>query len=493
MSNGDPPRRVLWIVLIGLVALCIAGTGILAWRSRPPDGSPASPEAPRTTTPTRTPLPLAKGADGVGDDYDPAAGATGYDALAYDIDVAWDPGTERLSGTTVMTARAAAGSAWTSLSFDLLLPVSAVLVNGEPADFTQEPGERDVRFTPAEPIAGGAEFTVAVTYGGDPAAADDTVWLVNGEEWTAAGEPASAPVWFPSNDHPSDPAAFDVTVTVPAGMEAFSVGRLVGTADDDPARDTWRYEQRRPVPTYAVFLSMGSFEMVTGTDGDWPYVYAVSTQIAARQRTQMLATLRGTGEIVRSLEEFLGPYPLADIGGVVPSAGMWFGALETAGRPVYNARSVDTDTIVHEMAHMWVGNTVTLARWDDIFDNEAMASFATWVYAERVGGVSAGDTFERTYRRFGAWQVSLADPGVERLFTVVYVRGPMAMQALRNRLGDEVFFPVFRAWAQQEGPRSLEQFRAFAAERSGQDLDAFFAAWIDATTAPARTAANGFD
>jgi aminopeptidase N len=61
------------------------------------------------------------------------------------------------------------------------------------------------------------------------------------------------------------------------------------------------------------------------------------------------------------------------------------------------------------------------------------------------------------------------------------------VHALRLTVGDEVFFDLVKGWTaeKRDGNASTEEFRAFAAEKSGQDLDAFFDAWLTGTTAPA--------
>jgi aminopeptidase N len=68
----------------------------------------------------------------------------------------------------------------------------------------------------------------------------------------------------------------------------------------------------------------------------------------------------------------------------------------------------------------------------------------------------------------------------------------MALQALRNVIGDEAFFKFSRDWAQDPGSRTLEEWMADAQSYTTVDLGPFFRAWIYSPTAPARTAANGF-
>lgn len=487
------------MLLIGLVAIAVAAGGVLAWMLSMGYLAERTPGSSGSTTGTDSPHPGGQiGADGVGDPYFPDYGAGGYDALHYQVTVSWDASKKVLSGRTIMTTKASTDSpALAGFSVDLYLPVKSVKVDGREAKFEQTDRQRDVRIRDVE-IAGGKEFSVDITYEGNPAAYKDLArgWLVKGDEYVLAGEPEVAPLWFPANDHPSDPATYEISARVRAGTQALSVGALVsrdsGSEDD---WDTWQYRLADPVPTYAVFLAMGKYELKAGKDGDRPYLYAVSMQFEPAQRAQMFEVLQYTGPAVRHMEKFLGPYPMKDLGGVVPAVDFWFGALETAGRPVYNSSAVERSVVVHEMAHMWVGNTVTLKQWNDIYINEAMASYSEWVHDEQVDGDSPNDSLNEYYTdlRPDHWQISMLDPGKTRIFTTAYTRGPMSLQALRNKIGDAKFMPMLRDWAQKSGPQSTEDFMAFAKERAGQDLDAFFKVWMTDPKAPDRTRENGFE
>ena len=188
-----------------------------------------------------------------------------------------------------------------------------------------------------------------------------------------------------------------------------------------------------------------------------------------------------------------GPYPFTELGGVVPANRFWFGGLETQTRPVYNPDSILNDRyapilIAHELTHMWFGDNVTLRQWNDIFDNEAYASWAQWGFAERTGGDRANAALNRTYERTkndaAFWQITMIDPGRSQLFSTVYTRGPMALQALRNVIGDEAFFSLARDWGQHPGSRSLEEWMAAAQTETTIDLGPFFQAWISPRSRP---------
>jgi aminopeptidase N len=77
--------------------------------------------------------------------------------------------------------------------------------------------------------------------------------------------------------------------------------------------------------------------------------------------------------------------------------------------------------------------------------------------------------------------VLVGDPGPDDLFSpTVYDRGALTLHALRLRIGDEAFFATLRAWTERyhDGNAMTSDFIALAEEKSGQDLDAFFAAWL---------------
>ncbi len=476
--------------LVLLVMLAIPLAVVWAWRT----GNELVPAGTPGTN-------GAKGERGLGDPYYPEAGNGGYDVSKYQISVSWDPASATLTGTTTISARAS--QALESFYFDLALPTTRVTVNGQPATFDPE-GFADVEVQPAADIPAGSEFSVVVEYAGKPSEIDGDAkpWLTTNAEWTALGEPESSAWWFPSNDHPSDPALMDVSIRVPAGMEAVSVGRLE-SADIAKEKDfdTWHWIARQPMATYLNFVTIGQYEVRQGTRDGLPFVYAVSEQLRPENRKKAFDALLTTTTRIRTMEQIFGPYPFTEAGGVVPAHDLPFGALENQTRPVYNpgailAEDFAPELMTHELAHMWFGNNVTLREWNDIFINEAYASWAEWMDGERTRNRKANDRLNETYDRYAGetrfWQITMIDPTKAHLFDAVYARGPMAMQAVRNVMGDDAFFRFTRAWAQAPGSRSLEDWMDAAQAASPVDLEPVFQAWIYSPTAPARTAENGF-
>ena len=362
---------ILPVILLVALAVPIG----VAWTIARLRQAPTSVTTPPALNPNAT-----DGEPGLGDPYYPQAGNSGYDVTKYQIVINWDPATQAITGTTTISARAS--QQLNSFYFDLVLHTDKVTVNGVPAESVAR-GFSDVYVKPAQPIAAGSSFQVVIGDSGKPGdirQGDVQPWLSSEGEWTVAGEPESAAWWYIGNDHPSDPALMDVSIRVPAGMEAISVGRLE-SADTGNEKDfnTWHWVARQPMATYVNFFSIGQYELKQGVDRGRPYVYAVSEKLSAEDRKKAFAALISSGMRIRTLEAMFGPYLFTELGGIVPVHQLWFGGLETQTRPVYDARSIlrpgfEAGLLDHELAHMWFGDNVTVRQWNDIFISEGYAS-----------------------------------------------------------------------------------------------------------------------
>jgi aminopeptidase N len=144
--------------------------------------------------------------------------------------------------------------------------------------------------------------------------------------------------------------------------------------------------------------------------------------------------------------------------------------------------------MVHELAHQWFGDSVSLRDWNDVWLNEGFASYAEWLWQGHVSHDQAWARhhFRNLYRVYSAdnpfWKLAPADPGSRRrMFDQrVYDRGAMALQALRMRVGNPAFFRIMRTWAKERayGAGTTPQFKRLAERVSGRQLDQLFRDWL---------------
>src|SRR5690606_7828258 len=153
-------------------------------------------------------------------------------------------------------------------------------------------------------------------------------------------------------------------------------------------------------------------------------------------------------------------------GGIYVDAELSF-SLETQTRPIY-APWTDLQTVVHEIAHQWWGDSVSVYSWADICLNECLASYtADYLWPERMEGADVDAMYRATSAQAASmphyWDIPLQNPGAGNAVTSVYYRGPLSLHALRKQLGDDVFFAALREFVTVHayGNASMPQFREF--------------------------------
>ena len=421
----------------------------------------------------------------------PEVGSSRYNVKHYAIKLSYQTSGEIKAKTTVI---AKTRKSLKSFSLDLEgLTVDAVKVNGHSADFSRR--DNKLIITPSKVLDG--RFSVTIKYHGKPVTHIDPDGAKDGWIPTSDGgvvvlsEPVGAMTWFPNNNTPRDKATFDMKITVPAELEVAGSGDLRSVRKHDD-QETWRWVQPKQQATYLAMISIDNFDVyrstMTTTTGRklpiWSFIEPeLGTQAAARALIP---------KIIRSQERKFGPYPFNSAGIVVKDSDVGY-ALETQNRPVFDidpGATVDDLTNVHEWAHQWYGNSVTLSDWGDIWLNEGFAAYAEWLWDAAHGGPSTAEAFQAAYDDpdtvWSPAPAALKDPA-DLFGQQSYLRGAMTLEALRQKVGSHDFFVILRRWAQDNeyGNVSTRKFIALSERVSGENLDAFFKAWLYTEGRPA--------
>ncbi|MBU6248511.1 MAG: M1 family metallopeptidase [Xanthomonadaceae bacterium] len=206
-------------------------------------------------------------------------------------------------------------------------------------------------------------------------------------------EPISARYAFPGFDQPDYKTPFDLTLTIPDGEKAVA---NTGEVSEKPAGKGWKtitFAPTRPLPTYLVAFGVGPWDIVAGPDIS-PDAYR-STPLKLRgvaakgEGHRMQHVLSETPSIIHTLENYYGfGYPFGKLD-LLAAPDFAAGAMENPGLVTFRdwLLLLDPDSpaqyvrgsfnvTAHELAHQWTGDTVTTKWWNDIWLNEA---FATWM------------------------------------------------------------------------------------------------------------------
>ena len=462
--------------------------------------APGAPGDPRYTD----------GASGVGDDYFPYSGNSGYDVQHYDLALHYTPPTADgpLEGYLkgVATIDLVATADLSSLNFDLRgLDVTGVRVNGKavpgsrPGAATTRPGywqvqddaerrwELTVRTAPK--LQRGDDATVVIEYEGAtgrPTDIEDALygWVTTRDGAIVANEPDGAMTWYPVNDHPTDKATYSFAIDVPEGTTAVANGVPAGDPVTRDGRTTWFWDAPDAMASYLSTASIGNFEQrpVRQSASGVPIYDFVDRDITGPELATTNASLSRQQEMIDFFESTFGPYPFNSYGSIVDDDSLGY-ALETQTRPVYSG-SASESTVAHELSHQWFGNAVSPQAWQHICLNEGWATYSTWLWNEHRGIRTAQQSFDLWYapaRTPAYWELPIGDPGPYGLFaSQVYNRGAATLHALRGKVGDDDFFAASRLWLSRydDATGTTADFQAVFEEVSGQDLDDFFGIWL---------------
>ena len=363
-------------------------------------------------------------------------------------------------------------------------------LNGVPADY--ERVGRELTITAAVPLLAGEEFTVTVAYAGNPGAVGSPAFSrvsmgwregPEGEQYVVA-EPDAANSWFPANDHPLDKATFHYEVTVPEGWAVGSNGEFLGTEPDHEGGGgiTFAWEMDEPMAPYLATVIIGEgYQLVTDPGSSEVAGIPIRNFLPPDLVDRAPDVLFETGEMVAALEESFGPYPFDRYG--ITVVGDFPAALENQTMSIFGRGVAGSPffefVLVHELAHQWYGNSVSVEQWKDIWLNEGFATYAELLWIEHQSGHAVYEEAVANRRQAASaanYPLPGEPPPTDLFNGGVYQLGGLLLADLREEIGDDSFFDLLRIHAgeNRNGNATTQGFIDLAETVSGQELQEFF-------------------
>jgi len=310
---------------------------------------------------------------------------------------------------------------------------------------------------------------------------------------------------FACFDQPDMKSAFEFTVRCPAGWQVIST-----SAADEAGRpagagiESWHFPATPPIPTYITVIAAGPFHAVRSEHDGIPLGLFCRQSLASDLDPDELfeVTAQGFGYFH---EKFGVRYPFAKYDQIfVPEFNA--GAMENAAAVtvvedyIFRSRVTDgrheirAETLLHELAHMWFGNLVTMTWWDDLWLNE---SFATWAglvaLTEATRWQGGWTTFSQDLKAWAYRQDQLPSThpivadivnveAVELYFDgITYAKGAAVLKQLVAFVGAENFLTGLRAYFASHawGNATLAQLLDALEQASGRRLHDWSKAWLE--------------
>jgi aminopeptidase N len=488
-------RRAVTALVLGLALIVVASGGLTWWMLRDDAPTVAATQSgaydfPEPEVAEDDPALEAAVSTPAEDSYYPRTGDPGLDTLHIDLDLTWTPTTRTLTGVETLVFRATDDADQVQLDLGAPLEVEAVALDGEPVGFTH-PGKDLVVETQ---VRADERYTLQVAYAGTPAPVpapttrsdfSQTGFTItqSDETWTMQ-EPFGAFTWYAVNDQPADKALYDFTLRVPPPWTGVANGTPSEPTEIDGLRVT-DYHLGQPTASYLTTVAFGDYLHRTDTSASGtPLHYWV-----LRTQRDALDDLRGAKPALAWIERKLGPYPF-DTAGILltdSDSGMETQTLITLGNTPYTRSD---EVIVHEMVHQWYGDLVTPTDWRDVWMNEGMTMYLQLVYRAEVEGIPIDQVmvdlvdYDQQFRN-EAGPPGDYDPDAFGESNIYYCPALM-WHELRQKVGDETFWRLVREWPQSRafGNATRTEWFDWWEQESGQELTAFFDAWIDGATTP---------
>lgn len=327
-------------------------------------------------------------------------------------------------------------------------------------------------------------------------------------------EPTSARYAFPSFDEPRFKTPFDITLRVPENERGVANTREIENAVEGGLRRL-RFAPTEPLPTYLVAMAVGPLDIVEGTAipaNDVRSTPLPFRGICARGRgPEMRYAMEHTAAIVASLERWTGvayPYDKLDIVAVPDFAS---GAMENAGlitfretflllpeQPGEDHVRAFTSIMAHELAHHWFGDLVTMPWWDDIWLNEA---FATYMASRTVADVAPEQNatmseVASTQGAMGADSLASArrirqpiesDHDIRNAFdAITYQKGAAVIAMFERFVGPDVFRAGIHRYLEEHrfGTATGEDLLVAISREAGRDVTTPFRTFLEQPGVP---------
>jgi len=420
-----------------------------------------------------------------------------YDVHFYFLDIRAENNTVDIAGNVTIKAHVTA-PVLDTFAFELIgvLVIDSVFINGQPHSFLHQ---GDYGFIPLGSSLGqGDEIMAQVYYHGTPPTGGFFRGISTGYNstydknvtWTLS-EPYAAKEWFPVKQDLTDKAdsVWVFVTTSPENMVG-SQGLLTQVTNMPNGKVRYEWKSNYPIAYYLISISVADYQDYS----IWAHPENMDDSLLIQNfiydhpnyLNDWKEGIDQTAEFIELFSELYGQYPFAEekYGHCVSQIG---GGMEHQTMTTLGGFSFGL--VAHELGHMWFGDNITCATWNDIWVNEGFATYSDYL----AHSFLASSYYDSVWLKVRHDHVK-SQPGgsvyvpdsllgdVGRIFSgrLSYSKGALLLHMIRFELqDDELFFDIMTEFGVQYGDSVATgmDFKELVEDMSGQDFDDFFDQW----------------
>ena len=318
-------------------------------------------------------------------------------------------------------------------------------------------------------------------------------------------EPFSAHRLFPCFDQPDIKAVYKLTVAAPESWKVVTSDEPVGTSLLRGGRRLHEFHTSGRFSTYLLSLIAGPYVQVRDSHGGVPLGLFGRASMRAELERSADEIFEVTAQGLDYYADLFGrPYPFSKYDQLfVPEFNA--GAMENVGAvtfhdsflfrdpPTYGQRLTRAEVVLHELAHMWFGDLVTMRWWDDLWLNETFATYMSYrALADATRFDDAWRVFNGQMRPAAYRQDQLAtthpvattvehtDQAVGNFDAITYEKGAAVIKQLVARIGEEAFRNGLHAYIDRHAfeNATLADFLGALGEAAGEPLEEWAQLWL---------------
>lgn len=427
-----------------------------------------------------------------------------YEVERYTLSLEFFPETQEIHGSNLIKIECE--GRLDTLRLDLIdqYTVHKVEIYDEEVKFTHTNNILDIY------IPDGCATEAKIYYGGKTPIAPNPPWIggftwekdENNNHWMGlSSQNEGAKIFMPAKDHPSSEPTMgvDLYLTAPAPYFIASNGRLVN-AEQEGDKITYHWSTNYPINNYNINFTLGMFHKeeieYTSIDGNAIPMMVYVLDENKDKAPMLLSVLENS---TRTHENYFGEFPFPEDKIAVvetPYLGMEHQTINGYGNNFQFVRMGDSwyDWLLHhELGHEWWGNKVSVNDWAHFWIHEGFTAYGDWLYFLKHGGEKAYREKARTEKRNIHHRQAIVAPenatAEEAYHGEIYTKGAYVIHSLRFLLGDEMFFPMLKAIANDErfiyqNRVTTQDFIDFVETYSNRNLKEFFDLYLYTTGIP---------